>query len=147
MFAPRTPSAEGMLLLFPDGAVPRSKTVLKGLLLTAQVLAGAPGGTVQGLAYALVASCTWVHPSTTCPGMVGSCSSDVENSELVESPPHEGAMLNQLLPPSLVRLVWPYVYSSMMLLLLFGSIVVKNPSPPKISYWCPSGVVLSWPWS
>src|SRR5579884_2904634 len=105
MFAPRTPTAEGMLLVLPPGAVPRLNTLVNGLLYVLQV------GSRQVLAYACVASWICVQPMTTCPGMVGSCSIGVANSALLESHVAMPAWLvsvgNQLLPPSLVALAVP----------------------------------------
>src|SRR5579884_1174261 len=105
MLAPRTPTADGMLFVFPPGAVPRSNTWTKGLVYVLQV------GSTQVLAYPWVASCTWVQPITMCPGVVGSCSMGVEKSAVLELhvllPAWSVSVRNQVLPPSLVPLTTP----------------------------------------
>src|SRR5450759_3129863 len=107
MLAPRTPTADGIgtVLVYP-GAVLRSNTVVPMALLSAHV-AGGCGVGVHGLAYALVASWICVQPITMCPDAVGSCSIGVAKSGLLDEQ-LPLATLNQLAPPSLVRLVAPY---------------------------------------
>src|SRR5581483_12019556 len=100
MALPRTPTADGMLLVLPPGAVPRLKTLVKGLLLVAQT------GSAQVLTKPWVASWTWVQPITMCPGVVGSCSIGVANSAVLDPQTAMPAWLvsvgPQVVPPSLV---------------------------------------------
>src|SRR5438270_13726738 len=83
-----------------------------------------------------------------CPGVVGSCSIGVENRASLDAPHAPGAIGYHVAPPSVLRLTWEaYVYSSMMFLLLLGSIVLQSASPPKISDSCPLGAVFISPLS